>query len=282
VPVLIGAAAFEGQPDQGVAYILDLTEHKRAEARARESERRYREVQADLAHANRVETMGQLSASIAHEVNQPLTAMMTNSQAALRWLEASPPDLAEVRDALTSIVRNGNRASEVVGRIRALIRKSSPRRDRFEINGAIREVIELASNEAEKNGVLVRTQFAKGLPLIEGDRVQVQQVILNVVVNAIEAMSTVEDGPRELLISTEENGDAEGVLVSARDFGPGLTPEAVERVFDAFYTTKPGGMGMGLSICRSIIEAHGGGVRIAANSPRGAIFQFTLPARAPS
>jgi PAS domain S-box-containing protein len=280
VPVLIGAAAFDGQPDQGVAYILDLTERKRAEAKAHESERRYREVQADLAHANRVATMGQLSASIAHEVNQPLTAMITNAQAALRWLAALPPNLEEVRQALAGIVKNGNRASDVIGGIRALVKKSSPRKDRFEINDAIREVIELTRSEAMKNSILVQMQFVKPLPLIEGDRVQLQQVILNVIVNAIEAMTAVDDGHRELLITTE-NDNAAGILVTIQDSGPGLTSETMARVFDTFYTTKPGGMGMGLSICRSIIEAHGGRVWTEPNNPRGAIFGFNLPVREP-
>jgi PAS domain S-box-containing protein len=276
VPVLIGAAAFEGQPDQGVAYILDLTERKRTEAQARESERRYREIQADLAHANRVATTGQLSASIAHEVNQPLTAMITNTQAALRWLEALPPNLEEIRDALASILRNGTRASDVIGRVRALIKKTPPRRDHFEINDAIREVIELALNEAGKNGVSMRAQLAERLPLIEGDRVQLQQVVLNMVINAIEAMSPGHAESRELLILTEK-GEPDGVLVSVRDVGPGLAPEFAERVFEAFYTTKSGGMGMGLSICCSIVEAHGGHVWTKPNSPRGAIFGFSVP-----
>ena len=231
VPVLIGAATFEAQPDQGVAYILDLTERKCAEARARESERRCREVQADLAHAHRVATTGQFSASIAHEVNQPLTAMITNTQAALRWLDALPPNLEEVRNALASVVRNGNRASDVIGRVRALITKTPPRRDRFEINDAIREVIELALNEAEKNRVLVRSRLAEHLPMIEGDRVQLQQVVLNMVVNAIEAMSPPRAEPRELLIATEK-GESDGVVVSIRDFGPGLAPEFAQRVFE--------------------------------------------------
>jgi signal transduction histidine kinase len=204
--------------------------------------------------------------------------MITNTQAALRWLAAHPPNLAEVRDALVSIVKNGNRASEVIGRIRALIKKSSPRRDRFEINDAIREVIELAGNEAGKNGVLVRTRFTMRLPPVEGDRVQVQQVVLNMIINAIEAMSAVDESLKELLISTAK-GEAGDVLVSVQDSGPGLAPEAGQRVFNAFYTTKSGGMGMGLSICRSIIEAHGGRVWATSNSPRGAIFQFNLPAR---
>lgn len=276
MPVLIGAATFEAQPNHGVAYILDLTERKRAEARARESERRYREIQADLAHANRVATSGNLSASIAHEINQPLTAMITNAQAALRWLEAFPPNLEEVRDALASVVRTGHRASDVIGRVRALLTKTPPRRDRLEMNDAIREVIELALNEAGKDGIAVRFQFAEHLPIVEGDRVQLQQVVLNMVVNAIEAMNPSHAERRELLIATEKD-EPDGVVVSVRDCGPGLAPEFAQRVFDAFYTTKSGGMGLGLSICRSIVEAHGGQVWTKPNIPGGAIFQFNLP-----
>jgi signal transduction histidine kinase len=191
-------------------------------------------------------------------------------------LEAVPPNLEEVRDALVSVVRNGTRASDVIGRIRALIKKTPPRRDRFEINDAIREVIELTGNEAEKHGVSMRAQLAERLPLVEGDRVQLQQVVLNMVVNAIEAISPGQGGSRELLIVTDK-GKPDGVLVSVKDFGPGLTDEFAARVFDAFYTTKSGGMGLGLSICRSIVEAHGGRVWAKPNSPQGAVFEFNLP-----
>jgi C4-dicarboxylate-specific signal transduction histidine kinase len=276
VPVLIGAAAFEGQPNQGVAYILDLTNLKRAEEAARESERRYRQVQAELAHANRVATMGQITGSIAHEVNQPITAAVIRAQAALRWLGHEPPDLEEVRQALAQVVRNGTRAGEVVGRIRDLIKKVPPRQDLLEINDPIREVIELTRSEASKNSVSVKVQLADGLPLIRGDRVQLQQVMLNLIINAVEAMSGVSDGARELLISTgrAELGD---VLVVVRDSGPGLAPAALERIFDAFYTTKITGLGMGLSICRSIIEAHAGRLWASGNEPRGTTFHFTLP-----
>lgn len=276
VPVLIGAAAFEGQPNQGVAYILDLTNLKRAEDAARESERRYRQVQAELAHANRVATMGQITGSIAHEVNQPITAAVIRAQTALRWLGHDPPDLEEVRQALAQVVRNGSRAGEVVGRIRDLIKKVPPRLDLLEINDPIREVIELTRSEASKNSVSVRVQLADGLPLILGDRVQLQQVMLNLIINAVEAMSGVSDGARELLISTgkAELGD---VLVVVCDSGPGLPAAALERIFDAFYTTKVTGLGMGLSICRSIIEAHAGRLWASANDPRGATFHFTLP-----
>jgi signal transduction histidine kinase len=247
-----------------------------AEAEARESERRFREIEMELAHANRVATMGQLTASIAHEVKQPVAATVTNAQAALRWLGGRCPDLEEVRQALARIVRDGNRAGDVIDRIRALIKKVPPRNDRLEINEAIREVIELTRGEAVKSGVSVQTELADGLPLIQGDRVQLQQVILNLIINAIEAMSGVSEGARDLLISTEKAASG-GVLVAVRDSGPGLDPAKLERLFEAFYTTKPGGLGMGLSICRSITEAHGGRLWANANTPRGAIFQIALP-----
>ena len=261
----------------GVA--VDVTERKRAEAELRESAQRYREVETALAHANCVATMGQLTASIAHEVSQPIHAVAINAQAASLWLAAQPPDLEEVGKILARIVENSNRAGDVIDRIRALVKKAPQRKDRLEINGAIREVIELTRGEAEKNRVSVRTQLADDLPLVRGDRVQLQQVILNLIVNAVQAMSGVGDGARELLISTGTAG-SDGVLVTVRDSGPGLPPSSAEHLFDAFYTTKADGMGMGLSICRSIIEAHGGRLWASGNLPRGAVFQFTAPAYA--
>jgi PAS domain S-box-containing protein len=276
VPVLIGSAAFDDRRDEGVAFVLDLTEQKRAEAEARESERRYREMQMEVAHANRVATMGQLTASIAHEVNQPIAAAVTNAQAALRWLAARPPDLDEARQALGSIVKDANRAGDVIGRIRDIVKKAPPRKDRVDINGAIREVIELTRGEAAKQGAAVQTAFGEGLPLIEGDRVQLQQVVLNLIVNAVQAMGTVEQGPRELSITTDR-AEPSGVLVAVKDSGPGLAPANLAQLFAPFYTTKADGLGMGLSICRSIIEAHGGRLW-ATNLPRGAIFSFTVPA----
>jgi PAS domain S-box-containing protein len=281
VPVFIGSALFDERRGQGVAFVLDLTERKRAEAEARESERRYHEVQMELAHANRFATMGQLTASIAHEVNQPIAATVTNAQAALRWLGRRPPDLEEVRQALGRIVENGNRAGDVIDHIRALIKKAPPQMDRLEINEAMREVLELARGELAKNGVSVQTDLLDCLPLIEGDRVQLQQVMLNLIMNAIEAMSGVSDGERELVISTGRV-EADGVLVAVRDSGPGLAERSVERIFDPFYTTKPAGLGLGLSICRSIVEAHGGRLWVTANQPRGALFQFTVPTHAGS
>ena len=276
MPVLLGAATFGERRDQGVAFVLDLTERKQAEENLRESERRYREAQMELAHANRVTTMGQLAASIAHEVMQPVAAAVTNANAALRWLGGHRRDLEEVRQALDRIVRDGKRAGDVLGRIRALIKKVPPRHDRLDINDTILEVIELTRSELLRNRVSLQTELAQGLPLIRGDRIQLQQIILNLIINAVEAMSDVSEGCASLVISTAED-ESNGVLVSVRDSGPGLSPDSLERLFDPFYTTKPGGMGMGLSICRSIIEAHGGRVWAAANVPRGAIFQFTLP-----
>ncbi|SHG01661.1 PAS domain S-box-containing protein [Bradyrhizobium erythrophlei] len=275
LPVLSGGALFEASGNQGVSFVLDLTERKRAEAEARESERRYRETLAGLAHANRLNAMGQLTASIAHEVNQPIAAAVLNAEAALNWLGAQPSNLDKVREALRLIVADATRAGNVVAGIRALIQKVPARRSFLDINEAIREVITLTRGEAVKAGVSVQTDFADGLPLIYGDRVQLQQVILNLIINAIEAMSGVAEIPRALLISTAQA--EHGILVAMRDSGPGLDPASLEHLFNAFYTTKSGGMGMGLAICRSIIEAHEGQLYASANEPRGAVFQFTLP-----
>jgi PAS domain S-box-containing protein len=248
-----------------VGTVMDVTERRRAE-----------EDRQALAHANRITTMGQLTASIAHEVNQPIAAVVTNAQAALRWLNMQPPDPEEVRHALCRIVRNGRRAGDVIGRIRALVTKAPPRKDRLDINDTIREVIALTGSELRRSGTSLQTQLADGLPLVPGDRIQLQQVMVNLILNAVEAMGGLDEGSRELLISTEEDG-ANGVRIAVRDWGPGLKPESMDRLFDAFYTTKPDGMGMGLSICRSIIEAHGGRVWATPNVPRGAVLQFTLP-----
>jgi signal transduction histidine kinase len=232
---------------------------------------------AELAHVNRVATMGQLTASIAHEVNQPIAATVSNAQAGLRWLNRQPPVLDEVREALACIAEDGKRAGEVIAGILDFMKKAPPRKDRVELNGAIREVIELTRSEAVKNDVRVQAELADGLPLIQGDRVQLQQVMLNLIVNAVEAMSGVSDGSRELLISTRK-AEGGGVRVAVRDTGPGLTPAALEHLFEPLYTSKPSGLGLGLSICRSIIEAHGGKLWASKNLPRGAVFQFTLPA----
>jgi PAS domain S-box-containing protein len=258
-----------------VGTVMDVTERKRAEEDLRESERRYREGQIELAHVNRVTTMGQLTASIAHEVNQPIAAAVTNADAGLRWLAAQPPNLEEVRDAFDHIIKASNQASEVVGRIRALIKKLPARKASLDINETIFETIALARSEVRQHCILLQTELANGLPRIWGDRVQLQQVILNLIMNAIEAMSEVSEGSRVLLIGTGAD-TPDGVTVAVRDSGPGLKPESLGHLFDPFYTTKPAGMGMGLSICRSIIEAHGGQLWASANAPRGAVFQFTL------
>ncbi|MGO4330989.1 AAA family ATPase [Cupriavidus sp. 2TAF22] len=277
VPVIVGLATFADSRKEGVAFVLDLTERKQAEERVRESERRYRDVQTELAHATRLATMGQLTASIAHEVNQPIAATVTNAQAALRWLSARPPDIDEVGQVLGRIIKDANRAADVLHRIRELVRKAPPRKEPVDINEAIREVIELTRGETAKSGASVRTQLSDGLPDIEGDRVALQQVLLNLIINALEAMREVSDGTRQLLISS---GVAEPgcVLVTVRDSGPGFAPQSADHAFVPFYTTKPTGLGMGLSICRSIIDAHGGRLSVSANLPRGAIVQFTVPA----
>jgi NO-binding membrane sensor protein with MHYT domain len=235
-----------------------------------------RQTQADLAHVQRVTAMGELAASITHEVMQPLGAGMNNAGAALRWLGAQPPDLDKARNALGRTVENGNRAAEIIGRIRSLVKKEPPRKIVLEVNEALVEVIALTHGEVMKNNISVQTQLAEGLPLIQGDRVQLQQVILNLIINAVQAMSGVGEGARELLIGTGK--DASGrVLVYVQDSGPGLNPESFERLFDSFYTTKPGGMGMGLSICRSIVEAHGGRIWATPNAGPGITVQFALP-----
>jgi C4-dicarboxylate-specific signal transduction histidine kinase len=257
--------------------VLDLTERKRAEVEARTSEQRFREVQMELAHANRVATMGQLTASIAHEVKQPIGGAVASAQAALRFLGRRPPKLDKVRETLEAIVETGHRAGDVVDRIHALIKKAPNRNEHLEINKAILEVIELIRGEAVRNGTSVQVNLAKDLPLVEGDRVQLQQVILNLAINAVEAMGLTSDREKELLISTRK-AEPFSVLVEVRDSGPGLTPGTLEHLFDAFYTTKPGGLGMGLSICRSIIEAHGGRLWATNIAPHGAVFHFTLPA----
>src|SRR5882724_532678 len=241
-----------------------------------EASEKLREAQAELAHVNRVTTMGQLAASIAHEVNQPLAGVVTNAGAGLRWLAHQPPNVEEARNALGRIIKDGDRASDVISRIRALIKNAPPLKDGLEINEAILEVIVLTHGEVVKNGVSVQTQLTEGLPRIQGDLVQLQQVILNLILNAVEAMSGVSKGSRELLISTGQEASG-GVLVAVQDSGPGLNPESVDRLFDAFYTTKPGGMGMGLSICRSIVEAHGGQIWASRTAGPGATVQFTLP-----
>ena len=246
----------------------DIEDRKRAEETLRKA-------QAELAHVMRVTTMGELAASIAHEVNQPLSAIVNNSSACLRWLASEEPNLDEARDAARRIIRDGNRAGEVINRIRGLLRKTDTGKARLDINLTIREVVTLTRNEATGKGVAIRMELAAGLPPVLGDRVQLQQVILNLILNGIEAMASVTDRPRELLISSRQH-ESDKALVAVRDSGVGLGGKDLEKIFDAFYTTKSKGMGMGLAISRSIVEDHGGQLWAAPNEGPGATFQFTL------
>jgi C4-dicarboxylate-specific signal transduction histidine kinase len=224
----------------------------------------------------RVTTLGELTASIGHAVKQPIGAIVTNAQAALRFLDAEVVDTNQFREILRDIVKDGNRAGEVISRISDLTKKSPPRRDRFEINGTIRELIEFIRGEVVKNRVSVRIELANHLPFVWGDRVQLQQVILNLVMNAIEAMQLVEDRPRELVIRSVQD-ETQQVRVSVIDCSVSFPAENADQLFTALFTTKSNGMGMGLSICRSIIEAYGGRLCATANAPYGATFQFTIP-----
>jgi PAS domain S-box-containing protein len=237
---------------------------------------RLQQMQSDFAHMNRVSMMGELAASLSHEILHPIATARNNARAGIRFLELKPPNLNEVKEALGCVVRDVDRAKEIVGRMREHIKKAPPRREPFDLNEAISEVMVMVRSATAKNRIVVSTHFREGLAPVQGDRVQLQQVVLNLVLNAIEAMGPDEAGPRELSISTTQ--DHTGVLVGVRDSGSGIDPIHLERVFTAFYTTKPSGIGMGLSICRSIIDAHGGRLWAEANEPRGAVFQFTLPA----
>jgi PAS domain S-box-containing protein len=277
VAVLLGAAMFGSVPEQVVAFVVDLTERKQAEAAARENEQRYHEIEIELTHANRIATLGQLTASISHEIRQPIASAVFSAQAAAHWLDAQPPNLGEVRAALARVVKNGTRADEVINRIRALVRKAPARRERVMINDAIREVIALTRGEATRHHVSIYAELDREVPDVEGDRVQLQQVMLNLLINAVEAMKDCRDGTRELTIATWAQGDG-SVRVSIADTGPGIDGVDTERLFEPFYSTKAAGMGMGLSICRSIVEAHGGTLQVFANEPRGAVFEFELPA----
>jgi C4-dicarboxylate-specific signal transduction histidine kinase len=261
VPATDSTPAFRG------AVVVDITDRKRAEAALQQA-------QADLARLNRVMLLGEMTASIAHEVNQPIAATVTNAHAGLRWLRAQTPDLEEARQALGRIVRDGSRAGEVIDRIRALVKKVPPRRELLDINEAIRDVIALT--EVQQNRVKLQARLADDLALVPADRVQLQQVIMNLLVNAVEAMSSVGDGSRELTIASGED-DSNAVFVEVQDSGPGIDPAELDRLFQSFYTTKPDGIGMGLAISRSIIEAHGGRLKAAPNQPHGAVFRFTLP-----
>ncbi|WP_207484358.1 PAS domain S-box protein [Arenibaculum pallidiluteum] len=234
---------------------------------------------AALTRASRLTTMGELAASIAHEINQPLTAVVTNANACLRWLAREPVELDEARQAVRRIVRDGSRAGEVIASIRALMKKTTPEPTCVQMNQVIHEVLLLAESECRRSGIRTGLDLARDLPPVRGDRIQLQQCLLNLIMNGLEAMISVPDRPRELDIRSWSDG-AGTVLVSVKDTGPGLDPATRERLFDPFFTTKASGMGMGLSICRSIVEAHGGLLSVAQASPQGAVFQLALPAMA--
>ena len=261
-----------GQPEM-VATHVDVTERKRAQ----EEHERLRQLEADLAHVNRISIMGELAASLAHEILHPIATARNNARAGMRFLELSPPNLGEVKEALALVVRDADRAKDIVGRMRDHIKKAPPRREPFDLNEAIHEVIVTIGSAIDKNRVSVRTRLIRDLNPVLGDRVQVQQVVLNLILNSMEAMSSVDEGARDLSISTKQ-GPKSDILVAVQDSGPGIDPQHLEQVFAPFYTTKTSGIGMGLSICRSIVAAHGGRLWAEANRPRGAIFQFTLPA----
>ena len=258
------------------AATYDIEDRKQAESELIESERRFREAQMELAHAGRVVALGQFTASIAHEVNQPLAALLTNAETALRWLARHPPNLEKARPLIERVVNDGRRAADIVNRIRNFSKKAPVRTESLDVNEAILEIMRLTRAAMSDNGISVKMQLSERLPPVLGDRVQLQQVILNLIMNAIEAMSEVSDGSRDLKISTNE-AESDSVLVAVSDSGPGLPTASVARIFEAFYTTKASGMGIGLSICRSIVEAHGGRLWATSNEPRGAVFCVKLP-----
>jgi PAS domain S-box-containing protein len=250
-----------------------------ATIRADHAEHALRKAQAELAHVTRVTTLGQLTASIAHEVNQPLAAVVANAEACLRWLDRETPNLDGARRSVEWVIDDGNRASEVIRRVRALAKKTDIEKVPLDVNEVVREVFALVRGELISHQVSVRTEFAPALPVILGDRVQLQQVIINLVMNGIEAMQSVTDRPRQLVIRSSQD-ETEQVLVSVTDCGVGISSENADRLFSAFFTTKASGMGMGLSICRSIVEALGGRLWATANIPHGATFHLTLPLNA--
>ena len=263
----------DGHAVEILGTYIDVTERKRAQ----EEHERLRQVEAELAHVNRLSIMGELAASLAHEILHPIATARNNARAGMRFLEMRPPNLDEVREALSCVVRDADRAKDIVDRMREHIRKAPPRKEPFDLNETIKEVIVMVQSAIAKNRVSVRTHLADGLIPVQGDRVQLQQVLVNLILNAVEAMSSMEEGARELSISTEQSPTG-GMLVAVGDSGPGIDPQRLQRVFEPFYTTKTSGVGMGLAICRSIIDDHGGRLWANANKPRGTVFQFTLPA----
>jgi signal transduction histidine kinase len=269
--VHVVAHAVEDRADQleYVGAVMDVSEGRRLEEQMHQA-------RTELAHVARVMTLGELTAAIAHEVNQPLAALVTSGYACLRWLTAEPPDLEEARSLIKLMIDNGGRAAEVISRLRAMVKKSPPRKDLLNINDAIMEVIALIGAEAQRNRVSLETELSKDLPLVLGDRIQLQQVILNLITNAIQAMSGTDPADQRVLVASRKDG-SKRTLVEVRDLGAGLEGIALDRLFDAFYTTKADGMGIGLAVSRTIIESHGGQLWASPNVPKGAVFQFWLP-----
>jgi C4-dicarboxylate-specific signal transduction histidine kinase len=249
---------------------MDVTERKRAEEALRQA-------QADLAHVSRVTTMGELTASLAHEVNQPIAAAVTNANTCLRWLANDTPNIEEAREAAMRIVKDGTRAAEIISRIRLLFKKGTPEREMVDVNEVIREMLVLLRSETTRYSISVRAELTVDLPEVMGDRVQLQQVFMNLMLNGIDAMKDIE-GMRKLTIKSQRAEDEE-LLVSVSDTGVGLPQQQTDQIFNAFFTTKLHGTGMGLSISRSIVESHGGRLRAADNPPHGASFYFTLPTK---
>jgi PAS domain S-box-containing protein len=250
----------------------DITERLQAD----QERERLRQLEADLAHINRVSVMGELAASIAHEVNQPLAGVVSNGSACLRWLARDAPNLEEAREAARRIVRDGKRAGDVIARVRALTRRDATSSERLDLNHGIQEVLVLVGDEAKRQSAIIRTELAEDLAPVAGDRVQLQQVVLNLVMNAIEAMSSVGQRARDIIITTR-NVDTDHVQVTVEDSGPGLDPHGVEKIFEPFYTTKASGMGMGLSVSRSIVQSHGGRLGATPKDGGGTVFHFVLP-----
>jgi C4-dicarboxylate-specific signal transduction histidine kinase len=269
--VHVVAHAVGDQADQleFIGAVMDVTEARRVEEQMHRA-------QADLAHVARVTTVGELAAAIAHEINQPLAALVTQGNACLRWLALEPPNLGEGRSSVEAMIDSGIRAGEVISRLRAMMKRSPPHRDLLNINDAILAVIALVGAEAQRNRVSLRTELSNDLPLVLGDRIQLQQVILNLIMNAIEAMRGIDQAQRKVLVVSRKD-ESKGALVEVQDSGAGLEGLAFDRLFDAFYTTKPDGMGIGLAVSRTIIESHGGQLRALPNVPQGAVFQFQLP-----
>jgi C4-dicarboxylate-specific signal transduction histidine kinase len=257
-----------GDLTQFVGSSTDITQRKLAEEALRQA-------RADLAHVSRMTTMGELTASLAHEVNQPIAAAVTDANTCMRWLTRDQPDLEEAREAASRIVQDAKRATEIVSRIRLLFKKGTPEQELVDVNEVIREMIVLLRNEATRHSISIRTELAADIPPVIGDRVQLQQVMMNLIMNSIDAMTDVA-GPRELAIKSQR-AENEQLMVSVSDTGVGLPPQQVDQIFNAFFTTKPHGTGMGLRISRSIVEAHGGRLWAANNSPRGANFYLALP-----